>query len=173
MLETIARAEAPRDLLARGRASLESLEARDARAHGGRRVGFALTAAACVVVIVGALWIGSRHATTPSSPIVAARIAPTKRANSNASHSLATASVVPVTPALATAPGTDITRHRRPWPKDDHDRALPPLEVLPAVLQPDIAPRSLETTSIEIDHLNAIAPLTVQGGRDTSGRGDF
>jgi hypothetical protein len=57
--------------------------------------------------------------------------------------------------------------------EDDHDRALPALGALPALLQPDIAPPSLETTSIDIERMNAIAPLTVQGGRDTSGRGDF
>jgi hypothetical protein len=170
MLEAIARPEAPGTLAARIGAALDARETSPVPS----RFGFALTAAAALVLFCGASWMLSKGGTTPSQQAVVTHSAP-----SAAPHAIATpdagtplaqdegavAAAMPLRTARAVGP--------RSLAEHDHDRALPPLDAPPAVLQPDITPRSLETTTLEIDPMNAIAPLTVQGGRDTSGRGDF
>jgi hypothetical protein len=130
--------------------------------------------AAGVLAIVAAVWIAWRHPASPPTPVLSSRSTPIPPAHASRAPEVLP---LPTTPETALALGTVRETHgnqsRLRSREDDHDRALPALGALPALLQPDIAPPSLETTSIDVDPMNAIAPLTVQGGRDISGQGDF
>jgi hypothetical protein len=172
MLESIARASAPRDLAARVSAALDTSNASPVP---GQRVRFVMAAAGMVAIVVGGVWITSRHPASAPTPVLSSASTPSSPAHASPAPEVVPQSTTPETAALALAPVRAIRSNqpRSPSQEDDHDRALPALDALPAVRQPNIAPTSLETTSIDIDRLNAIAPLTVQGGRDTSGRGDF
>jgi hypothetical protein len=171
MLEAVARHDAPRTLAAR---VSQAIDGNRSGAVARRRAGFAIataTAAALVIVVV-AVWTPSRHPATPA-PALESRHAPAATPGA-ATPSSATVPRSPEEPVAITLPARAArVAPRHGSPQDDHDRALPALDALPAVRQPDIAPPSLDTTSIDIDPMNAIAPLTVQSGRDTSGRGDF
>jgi len=171
MLQTIARADAPRDFAAR---VSEAVDGRNSSPVAGQRVRLTMAAAAGVLAIALAVWIASRHsASSPTAPL-SARSTPASAGHARPAFEPVPQSTIPeAARAVIAVPAMRANQHRRLSHRDDHDRALPALDALPAVLQPDIAPPSLETTSIEIGPVNAIAPLTVQGGRDTSGRGDF
>lgn len=171
MLETIARPDAPATLTARVSAALDARET----SRFGYGLGFSVTAAAGIALLVGAIWIVTKHSSTPVAPAMTTRSTTTAgpaAPAARASTPTPVASVQDAGPAAMSLHAARVTQARASR-QNDHDRALPALDVLPAVLPTDITPRSLETTSLEIDPMNAIAPLTVQGGRDTSGRGDF
>jgi hypothetical protein len=172
MLETIARANAPRNFAARLSAALD---ARHAIPVAGRRVRFVMAAAAGVLAIVVSAWIASRHVASPSAPALSSRSAPTSAAHTSPAPGAVPQSTIPDTTALALAAArtTHVTQPRSLSREDDHDRALPALASLPGLGPRDISPATLHTAPLEIDRIDDIAPLTIQSGRETGGRGDF
>lgn len=171
LIESVARAGAPVGFAERVGVAID---ARHASPISGRQPMFAMAAiAAAIAMLAGTLWMTSRHAMTPASGTVAHDATPAPPDVSRTPTIAAPTTRPEQTPPVTMPPrGAHASRHR-PSPADDHDRALQALDAMPAVLQSDIAPRSLETSPIDITRMNAITPLTVQGGRDTSGRGDF
>jgi hypothetical protein len=168
MLEAIARSDAPRTLTAR---VSDAIAGRESSALAGHRVGFALTVAVALVVLA-VIWTASRHRMSPAPPLVAHH-APAATPRTGASPS----SAAPLEPeaTVATAQPVRVVRatQHRATPHDDHDRALPALATLPGVGPRDISPAALQTLPLQIDRIEDIAPLTIQGGRDSSGQGDF
>jgi len=172
MLERIAAAHAPGDFTAR---VSQALDASHASPVAGRRVSFVIAAAAGVLAIVIAVWIASRHPETPSTPVPSSASTRTLPANARPASEVVPQPTTTPTAALAVAPVRAARGgpHRSHSQVDDHDRALPALASLPGLGPRDISPATLHTAPLEIDRIDDIAPLTIQSGRDTSGRGDF
>ena len=171
MIESLARAGAPDGFAGRVSAAID---ARDASPSVSRRPAFAMAAvAAAIAVLAGAIWITSRRATTPPPSIVARDTAPATPSAIPAPTIAPSVAPPEQMPSVAMAPRGAHTLRHRPSTADDHDRALPALASLPGVGPHDISPAAMQTAPLEIDRIDDIAPLTIQGGRDTSGRGDY
>lgn len=171
MIESLARGGAPGGFAERVRSAID---VRDASPSVSRRPVFAMAAvAAAIAMLVGAIWITSRREETPPAPIVARHTAPGIPSATPAPTVAPSVEPPEQLPSGAMAPrGAQALRHR-PSTADDHDRALPALASLPGVGPHDISPAALQTAPLEIDRIDDIPPLTIQGGRDTSGRGEF
>jgi hypothetical protein len=170
LIESVSRADAPRDFASRVSVAIDARNS--GVGLGGHLHLVSAASAVALVAVIGMLWMGtSRHA-TPAPPATVAHETP-------AAVPRVPAAPEPLTPQIAAdaqAPGDGRHATRRPRRRkepEDHERALAALARVPDVEQNEISPRSIDTVSIDVTPMNAIAPLTVQGGRDTSGRGDF
>ena len=169
IVEAIARAEAPATLTARVSAALDAA-ARPAQPE--RRLGLIFgTAAAGLVVVTGLLWMAVAHRPLVSAP-------PMRSASARPTPpGISAPAIKIVPPGLGTSTGHVGDGASRPTRRarhaDDHERALAALAPPAAAAPHQISPAAIDTISIDVGPMNSIVPLTLDSGRQTSGRGDF
>jgi hypothetical protein len=162
LIAAIARAEAPGSLTARVGAAIDA--GGDRSAIAGPRFIFIAAALATATML---LMVWSSMHRTPTN-------VPSTTASSEAR--IASPPIPPATTSVAPAPSPVTAVPRRPRRSarpDDHDRALVALPGPTALASAEIQTSTIETTAIDVAPMTPIAPLTVQTGRDLSGRGDF
>jgi hypothetical protein len=174
LIDSLARVDAPHRLAARVIASLDARADPPGDRAWTRRLAIGALALAVLTLV---MWIGSgRHASVPdrSARREAAAAALRTAAEVTPQHASPAATAETPSPVMASRVGRfdAVARKPRALPAD-HERALAALDPIVSLKPGAIAPAAIDPQPIDVEPISEISPLTIQSGRETSGRGDF